>query len=417
MQYLYTVLKVGFNVADDLFGWSDNVNNMQKLRIAASLSYSMKYRLQKEENSAESPAEFLSTLKYLIKMRLEGEKTYVESVKDSGKEKEVLKSLNKELGTDFSLIDEYYNYIQTQLVTYRDELFNEIAENLDIAAAPDISIDYTNECTNKEVGQNIEYSFDGVNWTTGTGIKLVLTPGEASRHLWMRQKADSAGFTGNIKKILIPTRPVIDGEIKAEYYNGKLIFTGLDDGVYSINGVQKNMTMSSGVGVAEVASFIETVQIQRMATVREFASRTRRVTVVKAEEKSDVQPTTQEKSDTGSSEDKTQQRGENKTVNGTVQKSVKLKKAKIISIKKKKNTLTVKWKKDTNSSGYEIWYATKNNFKNGLKKKIVNSSKKSSIKLKKIKSKKVYYIKIRSFKRASNGTIIYGKWSKVKKQK
>ena len=419
---VYAILKISFNLGDSLFEWSDNVSNLQKLRVAASLTYSLKSRLREEEKDGGDPEEFLSTLKYLIKMRLEGEKAYIESVKDSGKKEQVLKAINKELGTGFSLLDEYYNYIQTQLISYRDTLFGEITDRLDVATAPDVSIDYVNECTDKEVGQNIEYSFDGVNWTTGTGIKLVLTPGEASRHLWIRQKADSAGLTGNIKKILIPTRPVIDGEVKAEYQNGKITFTGLDDGVYSINGVQKNMTVSSGVGVAEVASFIENVQIQRMATVREFASRTRKVTVVKAEEKPDVQPTTQEKSNTGSSKDesaeeKKQQGGADKTIDKTVQKSAKLKKIKVISIKRKKNTLTVKWKKDTNSSGYEIWYATKKNFKNGLKKKIINSPKKSSIKFKKIKSKKIYYIKIRSFKKVSNGTIVYGKWSKAKKQK
>lgn len=419
---VYAILKISFNLGDSLFEWSDNVSNLQKLRVAASLTYSLKSRLREEEKDGGDPEEFLSTLKYLIKMRLEGEKAYIESVKDSGKKEQVLKAINKELGTSFSLLDEYYNYIQTQLISYRDTLFGEITDRLDVAAAPDVSIDYTNECTDKEVSQNMEYSFDGVNWTTGTGIKLVLTPGEASRHLWIRQKADSAGLTGNIKKILIPTRPVIDGEVKAEYQNGKITFTGLDDGVYSINGVQKNMTVSSGVGVAEVASFIENVQIQRIATVREFASRTRKVTVVKAEEKPDVQPTTQEKSNTGSSKDESAEEKKqpgrvDKTVDKTVQKSVKLKKAKIISIKKKKNTLTIKWKKDTNSSGYEIWYATKKNFKKGLNKKIINSPKKSSIKLKKIKSKKVYYIKIRSFKRLSNGTVVYSKWSKVRKQK
>ena len=419
---VYAILKISFNLGDSLFEWSDNVSNLQKLRVAASLTYALKSRLREEEKDGGDPEEFLSTLKYLIKMRLEGEKAYIESVKDSGKKEQVLKAINKELGTSFSLLDEYYNYIQTQLISYRDTLFGEITDRLDVAAAPDVSVDYTNECTDKEVSQNMEYSFDGVNWTTGTGTKLVLAPGEASRHLWIRQKADSAGLTGNIKKILIPTRPVIDGEVKAEYQNGKITFTGLDDGVYSINGVQKNMTVSSGVGVAEVASFIENVQIQRMATVREFASRTRKVTVVKAEEKPDVQPTTQEKSNTGSSKDESAEEKKqpgrvDKTVDKTVQKSVKLKKAKIISIKKKKNTLTIKWKKDTNSSGYEIWYATKKNFKKGLNKKIINSPKKSSIKLKKIKSKKVYYIKIRSFKRLSNGTVVYSKWSKVRKQK
>ena len=416
---IYTVLKVGFNVADDVFEWSDSVNALQKLRVAASLSYSIKYRLKEEESSQENPSEFLSTLKYLIKMRLEGEKAYIESVKDSGEEKKVLEALNKELGTNFSLIDEYYNYIQTQLITYRDELFNEITENLDIAAAPDISIDYENELTNKALESNLEYSYDGVHWMDGTGVKLSVVPGEASRHLWVRQKADSSGVAGNIKKILIPTRPTIAGEIKAVYQNGKITFTGLESGTYTIAGIQKKMSVVSGTGVVESDSFASSVQIQKDATTCDFASRTRIVTVERGTDSSESQPTQPGKTDTQPLEEATQQPGATSSSKEAARskEEVQLRKVKILSLKKKKSVLTIKWKRVTNVSGYEVLCATKKNFKAGLKKQTISAAEKNSAKVKKIKAKKTYYVKVRAFKKLSNGNVIYGKWSAVKSKK
>ena len=77
-----------------------------------------------------------------------------------------------------------------------------------------------------------------------------------------------------------------------------------------------------------------------------------------------------------------------------------------------KGKLKVSWKKDKNASGYEITYSTKKSFKN--KKTVVVKSKKTTSKvIKKLKSKKTYYVKVRSYKK-SGKTKVYGSYSKVK---
>jgi len=78
-----------------------------------------------------------------------------------------------------------------------------------------------------------------------------------------------------------------------------------------------------------------------------------------------------------------------------------------------KGTLTLKWKKNTKASGYQIMYSTSSSLKNPKYVK-VSGSKNVSKEIKGLKSKKNYYICIRSYK-TSNGKTYYSEWStKVK---
>lgn len=85
-----------------------------------------------------------------------------------------------------------------------------------------------------------------------------------------------------------------------------------------------------------------------------------------------------------------------------------------VSKGKKKATLT--WKKASGVSGYQIYAATK---KNGKYKKVatINSaSKYKKISVKKLKSKKIYYFKVRAFKRVGKKNY-YGDFSNIKNTK
>ncbi len=76
-----------------------------------------------------------------------------------------------------------------------------------------------------------------------------------------------------------------------------------------------------------------------------------------------------------------------------------------------KKTLTVKWTKVANASGYQVTYSTKSNFKGA---KTVNVSyKSSSKKLTKLSSKKKYYVKVRAYTTIS-GKKYYGSYSSKK---
>lgn len=82
---------------------------------------------------------------------------------------------------------------------------------------------------------------------------------------------------------------------------------------------------------------------------------------------------------------------------------------------KKKKTVTLTWKSDTECNGYQIVYSTKKNFKNG--KKVLIKSKKSKTKtLKNLTGKKTYYVRMREYK-TINGKKYYGYFSTVKKVK
>lgn len=82
----------------------------------------------------------------------------------------------------------------------------------------------------------------------------------------------------------------------------------------------------------------------------------------------------------------------------------------------KKKQVKVYWKKDSKVSGYQILLATNSKFTKGKKTVTVKGYKTTSKTIKSLKSKKTYYVKIRSYKTVS-GKKVYGAFSKVKKAK
>ena len=91
------------------------------------------------------------------------------------------------------------------------------------------------------------------------------------------------------------------------------------------------------------------------------------------------------------------------------------------SVKAKKKSFTVRWKKLTTKmpakriSGYQIQYSEKTNFSKSKIKK-VSGYKKTSVTIKKLKSKKKYYVRVRSYKTVGK-TKLYGAYSTVKSYK
>ncbi len=82
----------------------------------------------------------------------------------------------------------------------------------------------------------------------------------------------------------------------------------------------------------------------------------------------------------------------------------------------KKNGVVVTWKTAKDVTGYEIQLATDKKFKKNKKTVKVNKKNASKKTVKKLKSKKKYYVRVRSYK-IVNGKKVYGKWSKVKSVK
>lgn len=84
----------------------------------------------------------------------------------------------------------------------------------------------------------------------------------------------------------------------------------------------------------------------------------------------------------------------------------------ITSVKAQNKAFTVKWKKKSSITGYQIQYSTNSKFKKGNKSIKIKSAKTVSKKITKLKSNKKYYVRIRTYKGKK-----YSKWSKVKSAK
>lgn len=84
----------------------------------------------------------------------------------------------------------------------------------------------------------------------------------------------------------------------------------------------------------------------------------------------------------------------------------KLKSVKNVSYR----TMAVTWGKVSGASGYEVWYATKSNFKGSSLVKNSYDSSVTSVKYSGLKKNKKYYVRVRAYT-VVNGVKDYGKWS------
>ena len=81
----------------------------------------------------------------------------------------------------------------------------------------------------------------------------------------------------------------------------------------------------------------------------------------------------------------------------------------ITSVKSQSKAFTVKWKKKSGITGYQIQYSTNSKFKKRNKSIKIKNAKTISKKITKLKAAKKYYVRIRTYKGKK-----YSKWSKVK---
>lgn len=97
-------------------------------------------------------------------------------------------------------------------------------------------------------------------------------------------------------------------------------------------------------------------------------------------------------------------------------KTVKPKKTSIKKLSKGKKKFTVTWARVSGVKGYQIQYSSDKKFKKNNKSVTVTKQKTTKATVKKLKSKKKYYVRVRTYKTV-NGKKIYSSWSKVKSVK
>lgn len=95
--------------------------------------------------------------------------------------------------------------------------------------------------------------------------------------------------------------------------------------------------------------------------------------------------------------------------------STKPAKTKVQKISAGKKSITAQWEKVAGVSAYQVQIATNKKFSKN-KKTFKVSKKSTKVKIKKLKAKKVYYVRVRSYKKV-NGKKVYSKWSTVRKVK
>ncbi|MGC2873385.1 fibronectin type III domain-containing protein [Ihubacter sp. mB4P-1] len=92
------------------------------------------------------------------------------------------------------------------------------------------------------------------------------------------------------------------------------------------------------------------------------------------------------------------------------------KKVSIASVKSKaKKSLTVRWKKNPQATGYQVQWRKSSKFSSSLSKKVKGADATSTT-IKKLFSKRKYYVRVRAYK-VVNGKTYYGKWSTAKSVK
>ena len=83
-----------------------------------------------------------------------------------------------------------------------------------------------------------------------------------------------------------------------------------------------------------------------------------------------------------------------------------------------KKQATATWKVSTGVTGYQVMISQKSDFRKGTTRTFtVANAKKTSTVMKSMASGKTYYVRIRSYKKTSNGKTVYSAWSKSTKTK
>ena len=243
---VYSTFKTVFNTVDYLFQLNERVTEQEKLRVAASLTYALRYESHKEElqliadnyggTSDGNSVLFLKSLKYLIRMRLIGEKIYTDIAKGWViKDNKVLQSINNRNYTGkstFKSLEEYYKALRDAMLYDRDTLYNTSYSNLDVPDAPIVTIDYVNSCTNEVFSNKYEYSFDGVTWKKCEDSQIKITPKTVGQKLWVRASETSSNKAGNICKTAILGKKNIEDDIEVALSETECCVTGLSGGEY-----------------------------------------------------------------------------------------------------------------------------------------------------------------------------------------
>ena len=208
----------------------------------------------------------------------------------------------------------------------------------------------------------------------------------------------------------------LNGEISEEYhgfYNGG--GTSSNDDPYTVWVKEKNPQLIQGTytykkTIGDKSFFLDS----KATTALSYSSSNKKVAIVNSKGKVTIKGTGTTTITVNAQETEKYKKATKKI---TV-KVGKLKSTTLSSVKKSgSKKLKVTWKKYADADGYEVQFATKKNFSKSATKSLrVKKAKTTTLTIKKLKSKRTYYVRVRTYKKV-NGKIYFSNWTKVKSQK
>lgn len=243
-----TTIRAVYNMADYIFKWDETANVYKTLRVSAYLTIAIQDSTQKAQAKAASEdgtildkQNFMNALKYLVKVRLVGERSFIRIISDyAGMNNDytadhALECINKEMGHNFTTLDEYYLWFKAKMLGYRDSLYDEVTDDQEQPKAPEVSIDYIGCKTLEKFGDNYEYSFDNATWKTcgtelGEESSITLSPKAVGQILYVRHKETEGCRVGKTTAV----------RILAQRSLRYATFAGTVDNYSVIRGLEKN---------------------------------------------------------------------------------------------------------------------------------------------------------------------------------
>jgi len=239
----YGLIVAVFTVVDSFFGIGDYVKQQDSLKIYNEITKALDGSLRESVTHRNTKADFLSMvyLRALCEMRLAGESVFKGFMNNYtyGKygfalsEDSVVKKINRLFDTEYTLMDEWWDEVQYEILRARDLMFNiEYITDVETPRAPVVTLDYQRMQTVQSFSSQYEYCFADGAWRPCTNAPIAFTVGVTPSVMRVRQKAGNTNLAGNITTV----------KIFAQKELSKLITVRFDGVNYYLDGLSAART-------------------------------------------------------------------------------------------------------------------------------------------------------------------------------
>ncbi|MBR3344775.1 MAG: leucine-rich repeat protein [Solobacterium sp.] len=270
----FTLAKTTFDVLYGFLGTKDYVDLRRNMNVNCAAINSQMFDIKSMVVS--DPEGAWSSLQELIRLRIETETAYFLCLEKTEQDQKFLNNYNELNGTAYETIEKFLRDYIGEMQKKSDQLASEIVDQkpggLVRPEAPRVSIDFTAETTVESFGEEFEYSFDNISWTSCTGSPIALSPERFSKILYVRTKASGANLEGYSAVLFIPAKNTAHINCKAVWNNGMLYLTNLNNGSYNV-GSFGAVTVENGPREIKSlpADHVEQITLQKFTGADSFS--------------------------------------------------------------------------------------------------------------------------------------------------